>query len=192
MFERFTDTARGAVTGAQEEARALGHDAIGAEHLLLALAATPDAPGAARSPAAETLRRLGVDHDRLRRHLAAGPDADAQALRSIGVDLDAVRRSAEESFGPGALDPGRRRRRRGGLLQVLAPGHLPFTDAAKAVLENSLREALTLHHRTIGTGHLLLGLLHTEHSPAARLLLDLGVPPSEVRSAVLAQLGTAA
>jgi ATP-dependent Clp protease ATP-binding subunit ClpC len=37
MFERFTDRARQAVVHAQEEARLLGHDYIGTEHLLLGL-----------------------------------------------------------------------------------------------------------------------------------------------------------
>ena len=37
MFERFTDRARRAVVTAQEEARMLGHNHIGSEHLLLGL-----------------------------------------------------------------------------------------------------------------------------------------------------------
>jgi ATP-dependent Clp protease ATP-binding subunit ClpA len=37
MFERFTDKARRAVVLAQEESRLLGHDYIGAEHILLGL-----------------------------------------------------------------------------------------------------------------------------------------------------------
>jgi len=37
MFERFTDRARRVVTLAQREARQLGHDCIGTEHLLLGL-----------------------------------------------------------------------------------------------------------------------------------------------------------
>ena len=40
MLERFTGDARGVVTGARESALRLGHDWIGCEHLLLALAAT--------------------------------------------------------------------------------------------------------------------------------------------------------
>jgi hypothetical protein len=39
MFERFTNAARGAVVGAEEEARSLRHDQIGTEHLLLGLLA---------------------------------------------------------------------------------------------------------------------------------------------------------
>jgi ATP-dependent Clp protease ATP-binding subunit ClpC len=37
MFERFTESARIVVTGAQDEARQLGTGYIGTEHLLLAL-----------------------------------------------------------------------------------------------------------------------------------------------------------
>jgi len=37
VFQRFTEGARQAVMGAQEEARTLGHYAIGPEHLLLGL-----------------------------------------------------------------------------------------------------------------------------------------------------------
>lgn len=38
-FARFTDTARQAVVSAQEEARALGHDHVGTEHLVLGVLA---------------------------------------------------------------------------------------------------------------------------------------------------------
>jgi len=37
MFERFTDRARRVVVLAQHEARTLGHDYIGTEHILLGL-----------------------------------------------------------------------------------------------------------------------------------------------------------
>jgi len=37
MFERFTDSARGVVVAAQDEARGLHHGFIGTEHLLLGL-----------------------------------------------------------------------------------------------------------------------------------------------------------
>ncbi len=37
MFQRFTDRARRVVVLAQHEARTLGHDSIGTEHILLAL-----------------------------------------------------------------------------------------------------------------------------------------------------------
>ncbi len=37
VFERFTDRARRVLVLAQEEARLLGHDFIGTEHILLGL-----------------------------------------------------------------------------------------------------------------------------------------------------------
>jgi len=46
MFERFTDRARTVVVLAQEEARTLGHNYIGTEHLLLGLAAEGNGVGA--------------------------------------------------------------------------------------------------------------------------------------------------
>jgi ATP-dependent Clp protease ATP-binding subunit ClpA len=42
MFERFTPRARRAVVAAQEEARALGHNYIGTEHVLLGLLTEPE------------------------------------------------------------------------------------------------------------------------------------------------------
>src|ERR1700729_2279875 len=44
MFERFTDAARRVVVAAQEEARMLGHNHIGSEHLLLGLLHEQDGP----------------------------------------------------------------------------------------------------------------------------------------------------
>ncbi|MGW5229932.1 Clp protease N-terminal domain-containing protein [Nocardia niigatensis] len=60
MFERFTDTARRAIVLAQEEARLLGHDWIGTEHLLLGIMSGGD-PIAGR-----TLGDVGLDLSGLR------------------------------------------------------------------------------------------------------------------------------
>ena len=60
MFERFTDRARRVVVLAQQEARLLGHDYIGTEHLLLGLLA--DGEGTA----ARALESLGVTLDAAR------------------------------------------------------------------------------------------------------------------------------
>jgi ATP-dependent Clp protease ATP-binding subunit ClpC len=53
--------------------------------------------------------------------------------------------------------------------EALAGERLPFTPEAKKVLERSLREALRLKHKYIGTEHLLLGLLRTDEQLAANL-----------------------
>jgi Clp amino terminal domain, pathogenicity island component len=106
MFERFTDTARHVVVQAQEDARRLGHNYIGCEHLLLAAAATGE-------PASAVLREQGVTPERIEaeilRTIGRGPTADPlggldrQALASIGIDLDIVRARIEAAFGPDAL-----------------------------------------------------------------------------------------
>jgi ATP-dependent Clp protease ATP-binding subunit ClpC len=60
VFERFTPPARQAVVLASDEARELGHDWIGTEHLLLGLLRED------QGLAAHTLRELGLDEMRLR------------------------------------------------------------------------------------------------------------------------------
>ena len=54
MFERFTDRARRVAVLAQEEARMLGHDYIGTEHILLGLI------GEGEGVAAKALESLGI------------------------------------------------------------------------------------------------------------------------------------
>jgi len=63
MFERFTDKARRSVILAQEAARLLGHDYIGAEHILLGL--LQEGSGAA----ATVLESLGVTYEAAQRHV---------------------------------------------------------------------------------------------------------------------------
>jgi ATP-dependent Clp protease ATP-binding subunit ClpA len=182
MFERFTRAAREAVVQAQGQARLLRHDEIGPEHLLLAILAD-------QSAGARVLQSFGADLDEVRAHVIAGPKLDADALRALGIDLEEVRRRVEQTFGAGALDrpmrrPWWRRRLR----------HIPFTVAAKLALEQSLREALALGHRYIGTEHLVLGLLADTHGTARRVLAASGVHPTQddVRAAVRREVDRAA
>jgi ATP-dependent Clp protease ATP-binding subunit ClpC len=63
MFERFTEVARRVVVQAQEEARRLGHDHIGTEHLLLGLTAEHE------SVAAKALEALDFTHESARRQV---------------------------------------------------------------------------------------------------------------------------
>jgi ATP-dependent Clp protease ATP-binding subunit ClpC len=69
MFERFTDRARRTVVAAQDEARLLGHNHIGSEHLLLGLL---DVPG---SVAQHVLESAGITAEAARVQLGeiAGP-----------------------------------------------------------------------------------------------------------------------
>jgi ATP-dependent Clp protease ATP-binding subunit ClpC len=64
MFERFSDRARRVVVEAQHEARALGHDYIGTEHLLLGLIGEGGGVGA------KALESLGVSAEALRAAVA--------------------------------------------------------------------------------------------------------------------------
>jgi ATP-dependent Clp protease ATP-binding subunit ClpA len=176
MFERFTDQARDVVVRAQDEARVLGHGFIGTEHLLLGLL---DAGGIG----GRVLGDAGLEAGELRREIAAlvgrGPAGiDGDALAAIGIDLDRVREAVEASFGEGALES-----RRPG-------GRIPFTARAKKVLELALREAKHLGHNSIGTEHILLGLVRAE-GIAAELLGARGLTPERVRELVREALAAA-
>jgi ATP-dependent Clp protease ATP-binding subunit ClpA len=217
MFERFTRSARQVVVGAQEEARSLGHDWIGTEHLLLAAVRQSDQPGAT------TLVRLGVTAGNCRAAVASvvstqgdalGPE-DAEALKAFGIDLDEIRRRAEGAFGDGALDPpasdpgsksrrglpfGRRQRHdRADDLGVPADtdtsgpsGHIRFTGRAKKAIELSLREAIARKERHIGVEHIVLALLRGNDKISHGMFRQLGVAPGEMRDLVLADLRSAA
>ncbi|HWG28880.1 MAG TPA: Clp protease N-terminal domain-containing protein [Actinospica sp.] len=162
MFERFTGDARQAVALAQDEARQLCHNYIGTEHLLLGLLAEN------RGPAAQLLNERGLRAEDLRRRIlviVGGEGLDHEALATLGIDLDEVRRATEAAFGPGALDSTGRKP---------PTGHIPFTPRAKKVLELSVREAQRLQHGSIGTGHMLLGLILEGKGVAAKVLADIG------------------
>ena len=181
MFERFTAQARSVVVRAQEDARELGQLSIGTALILLGVAQATDTIGG------RVLHALGIGEDEIRddirraseRRDPAFSEQDQDALRSVGIDLDEVRRSVEETFGPGALDHGR-----GSL------GHIPFTRGAKKSLELSLREAIALGHRHIGTEHLLLGLVQDERSSAARMLAARGVDADRLCEAVMREIAS--
>ncbi|WP_406605547.1 ATP-dependent Clp protease ATP-binding subunit [Corynebacterium kroppenstedtii] len=139
MFERFTDRARRVVVLAQEEARALNHNYIGTEHILLGL-------------------------------IREGEGVAAKALESMGISREAVRSEVEDIIGKGSQPPS---------------GYIPFTPRAKKVLELSLREALQLGHKYIGTEHILLGLIREGEGVAAQVLVKLGADLPRVRQQVI-------
>lgn len=81
MFERFTPAARRAVSDAQEQAWALGHNAVGVEHLLLGL--LRESGGGA----AEVLRARGVSEDAVRVRLLEIVSGEEQRERPPGAQL---------------------------------------------------------------------------------------------------------
>jgi ATP-dependent Clp protease ATP-binding subunit ClpA len=177
MFERFTDKARQSLAAAQLEARELGHNFIGTEHLLLGLLATDGV-------ASHELAATGVTAEGPRQAITGivghghGPDDDndpssaddAEALRAIGIDLDEVRSAVEGAFGEGALDRAGRANGKGFAKRRL--GAPPFAPRSKKVLELSLREALSLGHNYIGTEHLLLAIVREGKGVAAQILAE--------------------
>src|SRR5262249_23649873 len=129
---------------------------------------------------------------------------DAEALRAIGIDLDEVRARIEENFGPVDLTPpptpARRRfgLRRNHQADAQSPGrhpitgHIPFNRRTKKVLELSLREAVRLGHRYIGSEHILLGLLREGEGLAALILTEAGVDFADLRQKIETSLRAAA
>ncbi|MGH8835210.1 MAG: Clp protease N-terminal domain-containing protein [Actinomycetes bacterium] len=89
----------------------------------------------------------------------------------------------EAAFGPDALR-GRAKRSRLGMLSE----HIPFTPRNKKVLELSLREALRLDHKYIGTEHIMLGMIREGQGLAMLVLTRLGVGPDALRTRILDEL----
>jgi ATP-dependent Clp protease ATP-binding subunit ClpA len=169
MFERFTDPARECVAGAEDEARRLGHRYIGTEHLLAALIRDE------RGLGGRVARDLGLTAEEVRDEILriVGPgELDRDALATIGIDLDEVRRRVEETFGPGALE------------RCDPSGRMPFTARSKKALELSLREAVQLGDKFIGSEHLLLGVARVDDGVAARILREHGLTRERIETAV--------
>ena len=122
-------------------------------------------------------RAIGPEHLLLAIWVDDGTAA-VRALEGLGL----LRQRVEAAFGPGALE----RTRRSGT----KPGRrsIPFTPSAKRALELSLRASLELGHRSIGSEHVLLGIVAADDRPVERLLTEHGVDPGSVRQAVLAEI----
>jgi ATP-dependent Clp protease ATP-binding subunit ClpA len=172
MFERFTRNARLIVVGAQEVAQRRGAPEVRPVHLLEALASQDD------TLAMQVLAGLGAPGDEVRRVIRGLgsqfsdvlDDEDAEALRLLGIDLDEVIRRIDQDLNAvGEASPQRRRR---------------FARESKKVLELSLREALRLGDRFIGTEHVLLGLLRAADGTTLKMLEAFDLTTADVRRAV--------
>ena len=105
--------------------------------------------------------------------LHEGRGSAARALKAMDVTLQAARDQVIEIIGRG---------------QAQQSGHIPFTPRAKKSLELSLREALQLGDGYIGTGHLLLGLIHQGDNVAVKILGSLGADLKDLRARVTEEL----
>jgi len=106
--------------------------------------------------------------------LGEGTGLGPKVLKSMGVNLKDARTEVEKIIGRGS-----------GFVAV----EIPFTPRAKRVLELSLEEARQLGHNYIGTEHLLLGLIREGEGVASRVLENLGIDLSRVRSQTIRELG---
>jgi ATP-dependent Clp protease ATP-binding subunit ClpC len=100
-----------------------------------------------------------------------GTGVGAKALEAMQITTETVREKVEEITGRGQVPPRK--------------GHIPFTPAAKKVLEFSLREALQLGHTYIGTEHMLLGLVREGEGVAGQVLASLGADLNRTRELVI-------
>ena len=150
---------------AAAEARTLGHNYIGTEHLLLALLASNT------GSATLALERLGIASDQIRDRVLSklakppAPRLDAKALATLGIDLERVRARLEDAFGPGAVEQTR-------------SGCMRIAPRAKLALAYAVDEA---RGQTVRDNHVLIGLLRTQDSLAAKVLAELGVSIAQVR-----------
>jgi ATP-dependent Clp protease ATP-binding subunit ClpC len=97
----------------------------------------------------------------------------ARLLEALGITLDQVRRQVRSIIGEG---------------EQIATGQIPFTPRGKKVLEMSMREALSLGHKYIGTEHILLGLVRVGEGVGAQILRDFGADADRVRDEVIRML----
>lgn len=61
------------------------------------------------------------------------------------------------------------------------PAHYNFSEDVRTALRQARDESIRLKHEYVGTEHILLGLIHDEGNPAARILATLGVDFTQLR-----------
>jgi ATP-dependent Clp protease ATP-binding subunit ClpC len=149
-FARLTDRSRRSVVAAFEEARALGHDSLGDEDLLLGILRADE------GIAAEALSSAGVTLERAREE-CEGMLSDA--LYSIGVSLEGVRAEAGEAFD----------------MRIPDDRKVPYSPRAKGALVAARKQMRRLGDGHLGAEHVLLGILGNGDGTAARLLARMGV-----------------
>ncbi len=99
----------------------------------------------------------------------------AQVLNKLGIELSKVREAVEFIIGRGE--------------RVLG-GQFGLTPRAKKVIQLAVDEAQRLNQTTVGTEHLLLGLVHEGEGIAAGVLKSLGANLERVRAQTIQTLQT--
>jgi ATP-dependent Clp protease ATP-binding subunit ClpA len=160
------------LTAGAAEARRLGHNYIGTEHILAVLIRNPE------SSAVHVLAELGISVGTVEATLACWLPAstdpgkiDPEALASLGIDFEAVRERLEQTFGPGALERSR-------------STCLAICPRLKLALAYALDHAAD---RALDDTHVLLGILSVPESVATRVLGELGITFEAASAAVDAE-----
>ncbi|MFF9768332.1 Clp protease N-terminal domain-containing protein [Streptomyces sp. NPDC014636] len=113
---------------------------------------------------------IGTEH--LLLGLLDAPDSKAaRVLHQLGYDKETAQVDIAAVVKPGTQE---------------LNGHIPFASGAKKALDLALREALQLHHTSIGTEHILLALVREGEGVGAKVLAGRINPVSKIRAAVLA------
>jgi ATP-dependent Clp protease ATP-binding subunit ClpC len=105
--------------------------------------------------------------------IGEGNGVAAKVLSSLGVTLKDAREEVEKIIGRGS-----------GFVAV----EIPFTPRSKRVLDMALEESRLLKQEYVGTEHLLLGLIRDGEGVAAKVLFNLRVDSTEVRTKVIQML----
>lgn len=113
--------------------------------------------------------RVGTEH-LLLGVLRARAGRGADVLRRLGVDHQAALAHVM---------------RIEGLAEAPPEGELPLTARSQEALELAMREAYELRAPSVGTEHVLLGLLEEREGLAVRVLADAGLTPEGVRAELL-------
>jgi len=129
----------------------------------------------------EEARRLGhtyIGTEHLMLGLARIDEGvSAQLFDELGLNYDGLVEKVIEAVGPTTAGE---------------TGQVPFTPRAKKVLEMSLREALQLGHNSIGSEHILLGMLRDTDSTAGKILTEAyGLDLLNVRATLLQLMANA-
>lgn len=194
MFERCDENTMAVFDTALAEARRLGHNYVGTEHLLLALMRH-------REFLLDTVAAL-LPHDvvtgALEGVLDGPPPRDAELLKTVGIDLDQVRAAVRKTFGSDAIERlGRRRvhqpwqpwRRPSRRCMSLLAGGMGVAPRVKQAFEHARRDADRRQRPAIDPAGVLLGMVEVEDALSNRLLRDAGIDPSEVRRVLLDAAG---
>ena len=173
-----TPRARKVIELAIDEARRLNHHYIGTEHLLLGLVREGEGIGAG------VLDSLGITLEKARIQTIQvlsnmPPHTDQPPSASWQYGYRSTSQSQHIPYPTSNPNP----IKIGNTVESLSQNPA-FSSELLRVLGSAQKEAEQFQHNYIGTEHLLLGLMHDTEGNATKVLNNLGVELSKVRSAV--------